>query len=69
MTDQALMRSFESLTNKRVMGLLAVVVLVVLGLIVVIAGGFRGVDVSKGANAMTTPPATVTQPQSTQLRK
>jgi hypothetical protein len=63
MTDQALIRSFEGLTNKRVMSFLAFAVLGVLALIVAVAAEFRGADVSQGAAALTTQAPAVTQPR------
>jgi len=62
MTDQALIRSFEGVMNKRVISFLAFAVLVILALILVVAVGFRGADVSQGAAALTTPGPTATQP-------
>ena len=62
MTDDRLIRSFEGVTNTRVMSLLAVAVGVVLALILIVAAGFRGADVVQGAAALTTSGATATQP-------
>jgi hypothetical protein len=61
MTDEALIRSFEGVADKRVMTFLGGAVLVVLALILVVAAGFRGADVPQGATALT-PGATATQP-------
>jgi len=61
-TDQAVIRSFEGVMNKRVMSFLAFALLVVLVLILVVAAGFRGTDVARGAAALTTTGATATPP-------
>jgi hypothetical protein len=53
MDDRDVIRSFEGVANKRVVALIAVVVIVVVVLIVVVVGGFRGKNISKGAEAVT----------------
>jgi hypothetical protein len=53
MDDRAIIRSFESGFDKRVIALTIVAILVVLGLVAVVVRGFHGRDISQGASAMT----------------
>jgi hypothetical protein len=53
MNDKSIIRSFESGFDKRVIALVAVAIAVVLGLVFLVARGFHGRDVARGAAAMT----------------
>ena len=53
MNDPAFIRGFEGFHNKRFLGFTALAVLVFGILLAVTISGFRGRDISTGANAMT----------------
>lgn len=53
MDDKAIIRSFESGFNKRIIAMTVLAVVVVVGLLVYVARGFKGQDTSRGAEALT----------------
>jgi hypothetical protein len=55
MDDRDVIRSFETVSNKKVVLVVALVVAVVAGVIGVVVSGFRGEDVPQGAEAVTKP--------------
>ena len=53
MDDKAIIRSFESGFDKRVIAVVVVAILVVLALVGVVVRGFKGNDISQGASALS----------------
>jgi hypothetical protein len=53
MNDRAIIRSFESGFNKKIVAMTVLAVAVVLALIALVAGSFRGRDISGAASALT----------------
>jgi hypothetical protein len=62
MDDKAIIRSFESGFDKRVIALTVAAILVVVGLVVYVARGFKGHDASKGAEVLSPPTVETTKP-------
>lgn len=62
-TDRDVMRSFETISNRRVLVVLlfiAALLAVVIGLVV---AGFRDRQISRGAEAVTEPPSSAAAPK------
>jgi hypothetical protein len=53
MDDRDIIRSFESVSNKRVVVIVALVLIVVAVVIGVVVSGFRGQQIKGGAEAVT----------------
>jgi hypothetical protein len=62
MDDKAIIRSFESGFDKRVIALTIAVVLAVIGLVVYVVHGFKGHDASKAATVLTPPNVETVKP-------
>jgi hypothetical protein len=60
MNDKAIIRSFESGFNGRIVAMTIAAIVVVIALIGFVAGSFRGRDIEGGASAMSNVPGQTT---------
>jgi hypothetical protein len=68
MDDRAIIRSFESGFDRRVIALTVVAIVVVLGLVALVVRGFHGRDIQQGASAITNAVTAPAQPATTPKR-